>query len=109
MRDRVSLWIDMATANDPNPNLQQAAGSNEAAEIIDVKGGQVVRGRTIEANINALVTVRASTRTLALTSKDEVRGTSIPYLGVRFKIAAVAVKRSNGRPVWVELDCTRVT
>lgn len=107
-RERVEVWRNTSTKSDPDPSdFTKDDGPNIPAEIIDVKGGETIRGRTIEAYMNALITVRYCSGMNTLKPKDKLIGTAAPYSGVTFNIVGVAVKRQQGRPMLLEFDCTR--
>lgn len=104
----MEVWRNTSTKSDPDPSdFTQDDGPLVPAEVVDAKGGEVIRGRTIEAYVQALVTLRYCSTTASLKGKDKLRCTSQPYENVWFNIIAVAVKRVQGRPWLIELDCTR--
>jgi len=107
-REPVELWKCTAKKNDPDPtDFARSAGGPLLAEIVDTKGGEVIRGRTIEAYVGALVTLRHSPLTGAIRGKDKLIGAGGPYGGVTFNVIACSIKRKRQMPFFVELDCTR--
>jgi len=107
-RERVEIWRNTSTGNDPDPSdFTKDDGPLIAAEIVDVKGGESVRGRTIEASVQALVTIRYCRVAATLRAKDKLICRSEPYQDVTFHIIAISVKRVQGRPWLLEIDCTK--
>lgn len=107
-RERVEVWRNTSTKSDPDPSdFTKDSGPPITAEIVDAKGGEVIRGRTIEAYVQALVTLRYCTATASIRAKDKLICTAAPYKDVTFSILASAVKRVQGRPWLIELDCAR--
>ena len=107
MRDRVLLYQDGATGDSADPDNVRMAGTPEPCEIIDLKGGEVIRGRTFEANIAALVTMTLNSRTAKLNARSMLLGRSFPWFNVQLFVNAVGIKKINGIPRLIELDCRR--
>lgn len=59
MRLRHRVTIESATtASTGEPNPSYSALATVAAEVIETTGGEWIRGRQVEAGVNALVTIR---------------------------------------------------
>lgn len=105
-RDLVDLYTDTATANDPNPS-HTIAKKNEPCEIVEVRGGERIRGRTIEAHVDAVITMRKHADTEVLTAKDRLVGASPPYDSVVYEIDARILQRVGARNFDLVFDCVR--
>lgn len=58
LRQRVDIQkATTPTSGEPNPNNADWL-LNVPAEVIETTGGEYIRGRTVEAGINAMVTIR---------------------------------------------------
>ena len=105
-RDVVNLRGDSSTKDKANPGYGgEPFAIGISADIEAVGGGEVIRGRQIEANIKYIVQLRHRTD---VTHKTRVEVTGGQYAGSILNVARITPRRERGRPPLIELDCTEL-
>lgn len=104
-RDVVAIRADAAPGGASNPQYTQELGSQIMAEILQVSGGEVVRGKQVEANTSFVVSIRWISG-LAVDAKCEVEVLSGVYAGQKLYTRRVHFETERSRPKGIQLHCS---
>jgi len=113
LNDRIKFQSRSSNANDPDPDYSDVEdATNWPAEIIEVRGGERVRGRVIEGNVDAVIRfpygVALASLNATLGSTWRIVATTPPFLNVVFDVKNTKLRRDNGTPWEFEADCVRL-
>lgn len=103
-RDRVSIMADAAAGGASQPSYTFEVVPSLPAEVIQTSGGEVVRGKQVEA-ITAFVICLRYNPSLMFTVKCQVTILSGVYKDQVVYVHRVLYGNEHGRPVRVQLHC----
>lgn len=104
MRDLVSVFANAAAVGASNPEYTREIAKEIPAEILQVSGGESVRGKSVEAITAFVVSIRELPG-VQITAECKVDVLSGPYKGQSIFIHRVHFENWHGRPVRVQLHC----
>lgn len=103
-RDAVTIRRDDAAGGSANPDYSKLLAANVMAEVLQVSGGEFVRGRQVEAGTRFVITVDYLPD-IAPTAKCEVEILSGVYVGQRLYTQRIEFETARGRPRDMQLHC----
>ena len=103
-RDAVTIRRDNAAGGASNPVYDRLLAANVMAEIIQVSGGEMVRGRQVEANTQFVVTVDYVADLLP-TARCEIEILSGIYVGQFVYTKRIEYETGRARPMNIQLHC----
>lgn len=103
-RDRVTVHTDAAAEGATNPSYSEELCRAVPAEVRQVSGGEVIRGKQVEAITQFVVSFR-NIPTVAFSAKDRVTVLSGPFKNQYLFVHRVHFENMHGRPVRVQLHC----
>jgi len=104
MRDRVKIMADAASGGASQPSYTRSIASSIAAEVLQTSGGEVIRGKQVEA-ITAFVICLRWNAGLMFTAKCQVTVLSGVYEDSVCYVHRVLYESEHGRPSRVQLHC----
>ena len=106
-RDRVQIMADQASGGASQPAYTSEVAASLPAEVIQTSGGEIVRGKQVEA-ITAFVICLRFNPALMFTAKCEVTIMSGVYKNQVVFVHRVLYENEFGRPARVQLHCKHV-
>lgn len=103
-RDRVRIFADAAAGGSSQPSYTEELADSLPAEIVQVSGGEFVRGKQTEA-ITAFVIGLRFNPSLMFTAKCQVTILSGVYKDQVVYVHRVLYEDAHGRPSRVQLHC----
>jgi hypothetical protein len=103
-RDLVTVRADAAPGGASQPSYTQVLAENLPAEVLQVSGGEVVRGKQVEA-VTAFVVGCRYNPNLTLTARCQVSILSGVYAGQVVFVHRVHVENLHSRPARIQLHC----
>lgn len=103
-RDRVSIYADAAPEGATQPDYSEELARGLFAEVLQVSGGQVIRGKQVEAVVSHVVAFRYFPNS-GLNAKCMVRVESGIYKGQELFVYRDHYETMHGRPHRVQLHC----
>ena len=103
-REIVDVYTDAAKGGQSNPVYTDKLAANVHAEIIQVSGGEVVRGRQVEGVVSFVVTTRYLP-TLDINSKTMIHICSGPHKETSVYAHRVFIEAQRGRPRMLQIHC----
>lgn len=104
MRDVVDIYKDSAKGGNPNPKYDCLLVENVLSEILQVAGGEIVRGIQVEGITTFVVSI-PWLETLAINEQCEVKVNSGIYEGWRLFAHRVHTETGRMRPKMLQLHC----
>lgn len=104
-RDVVAIRKDAAPGGAANPQYTLVLGSQVMAEVLQVSGGEMVRGKQVEANTHFVVSINWIDG-LAVDAKCEVEILSGIYAGQKVYTKRVHFETDRNRPKAIQLHCS---
>lgn len=103
-RDRVAIYANAAPAGSTQPAYTTLLESSVPAEVLQVSGGEVIRGKQVEAITTHVVSMR---RNPSITIDAQCRLTVLsgPYAGKQLPIHRVHYENMHGRPMRLQIHC----
>jgi hypothetical protein len=106
-RDRVQIMADEASGGASQPAYTAEVASSLPAEVIQTSGGEIVRGKQVEA-ITVMVVCLRFNPSLMFTAKCQVTILSGVYKDQVVYVHRVLYENEHGRPARVQLHCKHV-
>jgi hypothetical protein len=106
-RDRVQIMADAAVGGSSQPAYTLSVASSLPAEVIQTSGGEIVRGKQVEAITVFVICLRYNPR-LMFTAKCQVTILSGVYQDQVVYVHRVLYENKHGRPARVQLHCKHV-
>jgi hypothetical protein len=103
-RDIVTIYQDAAPGGASNPEYTQLLGENIPAEVLQVAGGESVRGKQVEAGTSYVVSINW-VNGLNLNAKCSVVVGSGFYAGQVLYTRRIHVETDRSRPKAFQLHC----
>jgi hypothetical protein len=103
-RDRITVHADARADGATQPAYTDELCRETFAEVQQVAGGQVVRGKTVEA-ITAFVVSLRNIPSIPIGADCQVTVTSGPYKDQVLFVHRVYYENMHGRPVRQQLHC----
>lgn len=103
-RDRVKIMADEAAGGASQPSYTSEVAPSLPAEVIQTAGGEIVRGKQVEA-ITVFVICLRFNPSLMFTAKCEVTILSGLYQNQVVYVHRVLYENEHGRPARVQLHC----
>lgn len=103
-RDVVTVYQDAAPGGATNPQYTQLLGENIPAEVLQVSGGEAIRGKQVEAGTSYVVSV-AWIHGLRMDARCAVEVGSGIYAGQTLYTRRVMVETDRSRPMALQLHC----
>lgn len=103
-RDRITVHRDAKADGATQPAYTDEILTLVPAEILQVSGGEVIRGKTVEA-ITAFVVSLRNIPTIPIGADCQVTVTSGPYKDQVLFVHRVYYENMHGRPVRQQLHC----
>lgn len=101
-RDRVTIYRDAAAGGSSQPSYTQLVAENVPAEVLQVSGGEMVRGRQVEAHTTFVLSLPHLPQ-LSLSAECRVNVGTGQYRGVVIHVHRVHLETDRSRPVAVQL------
>jgi hypothetical protein len=101
-RERVTIHRDAAAGGASQPSYTQLLGASVPAEILQVAGGEVVRGRQVESHTRYVVSI-GYLPGMSLDARCKIAVLSGVYTGLDIYTHRVHYETSRGRPVAIQL------
>lgn len=103
-RDIVTIYQDAAPGGATNPEYSQLLGEDIPAEVLQVAGGEMVRGKQVESGTSFVVSV-AWIDGLSLSAKCSVVVGSGFYAGQTLYTRRIHTETNRSRPAAFQLHC----
>jgi hypothetical protein len=101
-RDVVAIREDSAPGGATQPRYDRLLYGELLAEVLQVAGGEFVRGRQVEARTSFVVSVDVMP---GISERCEVEILSGPYSGRKVYVSRVHHETARSRPVNLQLHC----
>lgn len=103
-RNIVSIYMDQASGGSSNPLYTKTLAENVRAEILQVSGGEVIRGRQVEAIVTFIVSCRYIPR-LAVNARCKVIVGSGVYKGRELFTHRIHYTDGRSRAKFMDMHC----
>jgi hypothetical protein len=103
-RDRVTIYADAASGGSSNPNYSQLLAEAIPAEILQVTGGERIRGKQVEANTQFVVSID-NLPDITLNARCKILVTSGVYQNSELYSHRVHFETDRSRPRAIQLHC----
>lgn len=103
-RDRVAIYANAAAAGVSQPAYTLVLESSVPAEVLQVSGGEVIRGKTVESVCTHVVSMRRNPSN-AIDAECRLNILSGPYKDAILYVHRVHFQNMHGRPVRVQIHC----
>jgi hypothetical protein len=103
-RDLITIWADAAPGGSGNPLYTTSIGRDVSAEVMQVSGGETVRGHQVD-QVTAFVVGMRDNPLINPTSRLKVEVTSGQYKGQVLYTHRVLRENAHGRPARLQLHC----
>lgn len=104
-RDIVTIYADAAPGGASNPEYTLLLGEDILAEVLQVSGGEQIRGKQVEAGTSFVVSI-AWIDGLSLNAKCAVTIGSGFYAGETLYTRRIHVETDRARPKAFQLHCS---
>lgn len=104
-RDLCTIRRDNSQGGSGQPDYAEIVAENLLCEILQVSGGEVVRGRQVEAKTAFVICCPYIPNLAAINPKCEVELLSGPYAGQKVYVGRVYYENARSRPVATQLHC----
>lgn len=103
-RDIVTIYADAAPGGAANPQYTQLLGRDIPAEILQVSGGEIVRGKQVEADTGFVVSIDWI-EGITINARCSVLVGSGFYAGQTLYTQRVHAETARSRPTNLQLHC----
>lgn len=103
MRDVVCIRADAAPAGSTQPKYTNVLYADLLAEVLQVSGGEFVRGKQVEARTSFVITVDQMP---GIDNRCEVEILTGPYEGRKVYVGRVHAETARSRPIGYQLHCS---
>ncbi len=103
-RDRIDIHANAAVAGSTQPSYTDELCAQVPAEVLQVAGGEVIRGKTVEAITSHVVSMR-NIPSISITAECRVTVNTGIYKGQLLYVHRVHFENMHGRPVRLQLHC----
>ena len=102
-RDVITIRRDNAPGGATQPDYSNVLHTNLLCEVLQVSGGEIIRGKQVEARTSFVVTCDFRSD---VDQRCEVQIHTGPYSGRRLYVGRSHVETSRSRPVRMQLHCS---
>jgi hypothetical protein len=102
-RDAVAIREDSAPGGASQPKYDRLLYCDLLAEVLQVWGGEIVRGKQVEARTNFVVSIDIMP---GINERCEVEILTGPYAGRKVYVGRVHHETARSRPVNLQLHCS---
>ncbi len=103
-RQRVAIYADAAVEGSSQPDYSDLIAESIPSEVLQVSGGEIVRGKTVEQITSHVVSFRHIPG-LPVNGKCKVTVLSGPYKDQDLFVHRVHIEDMSGRPRRFQLHC----
>ncbi len=103
MRDVVCIREDSAPDGASQPKYDRVIYPELLAEVLQVSGGEIVRGKQVEAKTSFVVSVDQMP---GIDNRCEVEILTGPYEGRKIYVGRVHAETARSRPIGYQLHCS---
>ena len=105
-RDLVTIRRDISPGGSGQPEYNEIVATNLPCEILQVAGGEVVRGRQVEARTSFVVSCPTIDGLTSLVdARCEIEILTGPYTGQTIYLGRVHHEQARSRPLALQLHC----
>jgi hypothetical protein len=103
-RDRITMHADAASGGSSNPAYTSLIAASVPAEILQVSGGEFIRGKQVESNTQYVVSIDYLP-SITVDAECQITVLTGVYNGLILHIHRVHFETERARPVNLQLHC----